>query len=121
MPQCNGPDNTAGDGHTCYSTSQMTSCASDYSTCFYAYVENRDKAEWFSGQFLSGQGLKIHEPAALADIGISAGNFINEINGAVLTDEAALLAALAPFTETAPAVVYSVAHLAGKFQLSLSH
>jgi hypothetical protein len=80
-----------------------------------------DKVGWFSGKFLAGSGLKIHEPGALADFGISPGDFINEINGVLLTDEATLLSALAGFTETAPATAGSATHLLGKFQVSLSH
>lgn len=119
---CNGPDGTRYLGDGCIATSAQTSCSeSTGDTCYYAYVEDRDKVAWFSGKFLEGSGLKIHEPAALAELGIGPGDWINKINGAALTDEVVLLSALAPFTETAPAAVFTTTHLFGKYQLSLSH
>ena len=124
MAGCNGPDNTAGDGQTCHYSSAMTSCDSvgGYTTCWYCYVlDSLGKVGWLSGKFLSGQGLKVHEPAALADIGVGPGDFINKINGVLLSDEAALTSALAPFIQATPATVFSATHLLGKFQLSLSH
>ncbi len=124
MAGCNGPDNTAGDGHQCYQTQNMTSCDSvnGYSTCYYAFMlDSFGKVGRISGKLLFDTGLKIHEPGALSEIGIGPGDFIDKINGALLSDEAATLSALAPFTEAAPATVYSTTHLLGKFQLSLIH
>ena len=119
---CNGPDGTKWLGDGCIATSAQTSCSElDAQTCYYAYVEQLDKVEWFSGKFVAGSGLKIHEPAGLAALGIGPGDWINKINGVTLTDEATLLAELEGFTETAPATGLSATHLLGKWQLSLSH
>jgi len=122
---CSGPDNTKWESNVqaCGGTSQQTSCDEQaQDTCYYAFlIDSGDKASWFSGKLISGQGLKIHTPDLLGTLGINAGDVVNKINGALLTDEASVINALAAFTETAPASVFSATHLLGKYQLSLAH
>jgi hypothetical protein len=120
---CNGPDGSKWATDSCAATSAQTSCSeSTGETCYYAFcLDSFGKVAWFSGKFLAGQGLKIHEPAALADLGIGPGDWVNKINGVLLSDEATLLDELAPFTEAAPASIASATHLLGKFQLALQH
>ena len=120
---CNGPDGSKWATDGCMASSAQTSCSeSTAETCYYAFcLDGFGKIAWFSGKFAAGSGLKIHEPAALADTGIGPGDFINKINGIVLSDEATLEAALAAYTEANPASVYTATHLLGKFQLTLTH
>ena len=125
MAGCDGPTGEAWSAphNACVGANSQTSCDSvAQTTCYYAYLlDSLGKVGWSSGKFLAGSGLKVHEPGALAEIGLNPGDFVNKINGVLLTDEATLLAELAAFTIDAPATVFSVTHLLGKFQLSLSH
>lgn len=124
MSSCNGPDSSKWSDQLgqCIASAQQTSCDSvAQDTCFYCYlIDSGDKSSWFSGKF-TGNGLKIVEPDLLGNLGIAAGDIVNKVNGTVLTSESALLAALAPYTETAPASVYSATHLLGTWQVNLDH
>lgn len=123
MANCNGPAGDKWDGTQCVGTSAQTSCDSvAQETCYYAFqLDSGGKSIYFSGRFAASQGLKVAEAGLLANIGISAGDWINKVNGVLLTDEETLIAELAPFTESDPAQVASQTHLLGKFQLELSH
>ena len=125
MSNCTGPTNESYNValHSCVGSTQQTSCdEANQDTCYYAFlIDGGDKASWCSGTYVAGQGWKIHTPDLLANLGVNAGDIVDQVNGVPITSGDQLASLLNPYTEAAPASVFSVTHLSGRYQLSLGH